>query len=65
MSDSLFNNKMLKAKNPGVNIDKMLTCFKKKFAEIEKIQGPEDLVVIRSLQFIITLERKMKMYLKE
>ena len=42
MSDSLFN-KMLKAQNPEVNIDKMLTCFNEKFAEIEKIQGTEDL----------------------
>ena len=42
MSDSPFN-KMLKAKNPEVNVDKMLDIFNEKFKEIKKIQGTEDL----------------------
>ncbi len=42
MSDSPFN-KMLKAKNPEVNIDKMFQIFNERFTEIKKIQGTEDL----------------------
>jgi hypothetical protein len=42
MSDSPFN-KMLKGKNPGVNVDKMLQIFDENFKEIKKIQGTEDL----------------------
>lgn len=40
MSDSQFN-KQLKAKNPEVNIDKMLDIFNEKYSEIKKIQGTE------------------------
>ena len=42
MSDSQFN-KQLKAKNPEVNIDKMLDIFNEKYSEIKKIQGTEGL----------------------
>lgn len=42
MSDSPFN-KMLKAKNPEVNIDKMLDIFNKKHAEIQASQGLEEI----------------------
>jgi hypothetical protein len=42
MSESVFN-KMLKEKNPEVNIDKMFEIFNEKFKEIKKIQGTEDL----------------------
>lgn len=42
MSDSPFN-KMLKKKHPELGVDKMLQIFDEKFAEIEKIQGTEDL----------------------
>ena len=42
MSDSPFN-KMLKAKNPEVNIDKMLDIFNKKHADIQVSQGLEEI----------------------
>ena len=42
MSDSPFN-KLLKGKNPEVNVDKMLQIFDENFKEIKKIQGTEDL----------------------
>jgi hypothetical protein len=42
MSDSPFN-KMLKTKNPEVNIDKMLDIFNKKHTEIQASQGLEEI----------------------
>ena len=42
MSDTPFV-KMLKGKNPEVNVDKMLNIFNENFKEIKKIQGTEDL----------------------
>lgn len=42
MSDSPFN-KMLKEKNPEVNIDKMLDIFNEKIAEVQVSQGLDEI----------------------
>lgn len=42
MSDSPFN-KMLKEKNPEVNVDKMLDIFNEKHADIQASQGLEEI----------------------
>jgi hypothetical protein len=42
MSDTPFN-KMLKAKNPEVNVDKMLDIFNEKIADIQVSQGLEEI----------------------